>query len=57
MNAAVITDTRQDNIMIRDCYDDYCCIINQNIILANANSLSAPSPIARATEDFTQLDH
>lgn len=45
MNIAVLTDKRQDNVMIRDCYDGYCCIINQNIILVNANSFSAPSPL------------
>lgn len=29
--------------MIRDCYDGYCCIINQLMILVNANSFCAPS--------------
>ena len=46
--------------MMKDCYDGYRCIINQNIIiLVNADSLGAPRTLgfARATEeDSTQLD-
>lgn len=46
MNTAVITDKRQDYyITIKDCYDGYRCIINQNTVLVNVNSFSAPSPL------------
>lgn len=61
MNTAVITDKRQDNNMIRNCYNGYRCIINQNIILsmltASVQHHLCTLNVARATEDSTQLDH
>lgn len=58
MNTAVITDKRQDNNMIRDCYNGYRCIISQNIVSsASVHPRLCTLNVARATEDSTQLDH
>lgn len=46
--------------MIRDCYNGYCCIINENMVLLNAISVCAPSSsmyTELSQSHSTQVDH
>lgn len=46
--------------MIRDCYNGYCCIINENMVLVNAINVCAPSSYMHtelSQSHSTQVDH